>query len=43
MKDKSNWTIWQFSETGKIKGISEYVDIDIINAKYQLDDIKLTP
>ena len=41
MKDNSNWTIWQFSKTGKIDGISKNVDIDIINSKYKLIDIKL--
>jgi len=41
MRDNTNWTIWQFSETGIIDGISKKVDIDVINTKYKLSDIKL--
>ena len=41
MRDESNWTIWQFSETGKVDGISKNVDIDVINAKYSLNDLLL--
>ena len=41
MKDKSNWTIWQFSETGKKEGIPKNVDIDVINSTYKLSDIQL--
>ena len=39
MRDRSNWTIWQFSETGKVKGIPKLVDIDILNQKYKLQNI----
>jgi len=39
MRDKSNWTIWQFSETGRVEGIPKQVDIDIINIKYQMQDL----
>jgi lysozyme len=41
MKDKSNWTIWQFSEKGKIDGIPKPVDIDVINKTYSLQDLLL--
>ena len=41
MRDKSNWTIWQFSETGKVDGIPKLVDIDVINSKFSLSDIKM--
>lgn len=41
MIDKSNWTVWQFSETGKVEGISKPVDIDVINKKYNLQDLLL--
>jgi len=41
IKDKSNWTIWQFSETGKKEGITKNVDIDVINSTYKLSDIQL--
>jgi lysozyme len=39
MKDKSSWTIWQFTETGKVNGIPKNVDIDVINKKYTLNDL----
>ena len=39
MRDKTSWTIWQFSETGKVKGIPMDVDIDVINDKYNLQDL----
>ena len=32
--DKRKWDIWQFTEKGKIDGISEYVDIDIAREKF---------
>ena len=41
MKDGSNWTIWQFSESGKIDGIDKSVDIDVVNSKFSLEAIKL--
>jgi lysozyme len=41
MKDQSNWTIWQFSESGQIDGISKTVDIDVLNQKFKLKDILL--
>lgn len=41
MKDGSNWTIWQFSESGKIDGIDKSVDIDVVNSKYSLEDFQL--
>lgn len=41
MKDHSNWTIWQFSESGRIDGISKAVDIDVLNQKFKLKDILL--
>ena len=39
MRDKTSWTIWQFSETGKVEGIPKYVDIDVLNDKYNLQDL----
>lgn len=39
MIDKTDWTIWQFSETGKIEGISKDVDIDVLNKKYKIQDL----
>ncbi len=41
MRDKSNWTIWQFSETARVEGIPKLVDIDVINKKYSLEDLKM--
>ena len=39
MRDKTDWSIWQFSETGKVEGIPKYVDIDVLNSKYNIRDI----
>lgn len=39
MRDKTSWTIWQFSETGRVEGIPKYVDINVINSKYSLQDL----
>ena len=39
MRDKTSWTIWQFSETGKVEGIPQNVDIDVLNDKYNLQDL----
>ncbi len=41
MRDRSNWTIWQFSESGKVNGISKNVDIDVLNPKFELSDLLL--
>lgn len=41
MKDKTSWTIWQFTETGKVDGIPKYADIDLLNSKYNLQDLLL--
>lgn len=41
MRDKSNWTIWQFTESGKITGIPKNVDIDVLNEKFGIGDILL--
>ena len=38
---KGNWTIWQFSETGVVKGIPKKVDIDILNTNISLSNIKM--
>ena len=39
MRDKTSWTIWQFSETGNVEGIPMDVDIDVLNEKYNLQDL----
>jgi len=41
MRDKTTWTIWQFTETGKVDGIPKHVDINVINRKYSLQDLLL--
>lgn len=41
MRDNSSWTVWQFSETGKVNGILKNVDIDVINKTYYLKDLLL--
>lgn len=41
MRDRSNWTIWQFTEKGRVDGIPQNVDIDVMNQKYRIEDLKL--
>lgn len=41
MRDKSDWTIWQFSENGKVKGIPKNVDIDILRGELNIDYLLL--
>jgi lysozyme len=41
MRDRSNWTVWQFSERGKVNGIPKDVDIDVINKKFSLNNLLL--
>lgn len=39
MRDHSKWYIWQFTEKGRVDGISENVDIDVFNSKETIKDI----
>ena len=41
MKDKRDWTIWQFSEAGQIEGIPKPVDIDVLNNSVDLNKLIL--
>ena len=41
MRDNTNWTVWQFTETGIVEGIPKDVDVDVLNRKYSLNDILL--
>lgn len=41
MRDKKKWFAWQFSETGKVKGIPKPVDIDVLNEGVSLNSIRL--
>ena len=41
LKDGNRWKIWQFSESGKVKGIPKKVDIDVLNSKYEIKDLIL--
>jgi lysozyme len=41
MRDDSNWTIWQFTETGKVEGIPKSVDIDVVNGTYSIEELKI--
>lgn len=41
MKDNHEWFIWQFSESGNVKGINKKVDINIINTRYNISDLLL--
>lgn len=41
MRDRSNWTVWQFTETGEVEGIPKYVDIDVLNINHGLKNIHM--
>jgi lysozyme len=41
MKDRRNWTIWQFTETGQVNGIPKRVDIDRLHSEAKLGDLLL--
>jgi lysozyme len=41
MRDKKQWFAWQFSESGKVKGIPKTVDIDVLNEGVSLKSIQL--
>jgi len=41
LKDRKNWTIWQFSQQGKIEGITTNVDINVLNNDVSINDISL--
>jgi len=32
----STWSIWQYSDTGRVNGIGGYVDLDAVSANLQL-------
>lgn len=38
---KCRFTLWQFSQTGKMPGISGYVDLIELHSTHKLDDLKL--
>lgn len=41
--DGAEWTVWQFSERGRVGGIRHNVDLDCINGKYTLEDLMIYP
>ena len=41
LKDQKNWSIWQFSQQGKVEGIKSNVDINVINNDITLNQIIL--
>jgi lysozyme len=41
MRDEKQWYAWQFSETGKVKGIPKLVDIDMLSEDASLQTILL--
>lgn len=41
IKGRGHYSIWQYSETGKIKGIPKPVDLDCFHPDYKLSDIEL--
>lgn len=38
---KCRFTLWQYSQTGKVPGISGYVDLSELSSKHKLEDIKM--
>lgn len=38
---KCRFTLWQFTQTGKVPGIAGYVDIDELHSTHKFDDIKM--
>jgi lysozyme len=41
IKGEGTYTIWQYTENGKVNGITEDVDICKFNSKYGIKDIKV--
>ncbi len=41
LKDKRDWSIWQFSQQGKIIGITKNVDINVLNKNEKIDNLLL--
>lgn len=41
MKTGQDWTIWQFSEKGKIDGVVKSVDINMLNEQFSLEDLMI--
>ena len=41
MADGHDWTIWQFTETGKMNGIAKHIDVDVMNEKFNISCILL--
>lgn len=39
--DSSSWAIWQYTENGKLRGVSGHVDINLINPKFEFKNLKL--
>ena len=41
MADGHDWTIWQFTETGRIMGVAKHIDVDVMNEKFNISCILL--
>ena len=41
--DGNDWTIWQYTEKGKVTGIERPVDIDLLNVNNEVSNLKLKP
>lgn len=39
--DGSSWFLWQYTESGIVPGIEKKVDIDFVNPKYNLKNLKI--
>ncbi len=42
LRDGNEWKIWQFTHTGRVDGIRGYVDVNLINPNFTLNDVMLT-
>lgn len=40
MIDLNSWAIWQFSETGRVKGIPKNVDINVVNSSFDIKSLR---
>lgn len=39
--DKNRWTVWQFSQRGKVAGIKKFVDLNIMTELFKLKELEL--
>lgn len=42
LRDGNNWEIWQFTHNGRIDGIKGFVDLNVLNPAFNLEDIVMS-